>query len=375
MGIDEAKEHLRRFGKDTEVIEFAESSATVELAAKALGVEPGRIAKTLSFAKGDAAHLVLFAGDARVDNAKYKARFGAKASMLAPDVVLARTGHRVGGVCPFGLAEALDVWLDESLKRFEHVYPACGSGNSAIRCTLAELELWSGAKGWIDVSKPPTTAGEGVPAVAAAAATEFAAVNLSYPRGALAEELELYRKRHPEEVDIVDRLIQFVKSRENSFSRDCESGHITGSAFIVDRGLGATLFVHHKKLDKWLQPGGHCEPGESAIQAAIREAFEETGVLARPFFEAAPPTGIFDVDIHSIPERAGTPAHLHYDIRFLLMASRGDERASEESHAVEWLELDEAERRNPEKSIKRPMAKLRALRGQLSVSSERGESR
>jgi prolyl-tRNA editing enzyme YbaK/EbsC (Cys-tRNA(Pro) deacylase) len=153
MGTEEAIAHLRRWGRERDVLEFDVSSATVELAARALGVEPGRIAKTLSFGRGGVTHLILFAGDARVDNAKYKARFGMKASMLSQQEVLDLTGHPVGGVCPFGLKHAMEVWLDESLRRFDHVFPACGSGNSAIRCTLDELELWSEARGWVDVSR------------------------------------------------------------------------------------------------------------------------------------------------------------------------------------------------------------------------------
>ena len=153
MGIEEARDHLRRWGKDGDVIEFEVSSATVGLAAEALGVEPGRIAKTLSFAGDDFASLIVLAGDARVDNSKYKARFGRKATMLTSEEVLELTGHRIGGVCPFGVKTPMAVWLDESLRRFDFVYPACGSGNSAIRCSLTELELWSGARGWVDVSK------------------------------------------------------------------------------------------------------------------------------------------------------------------------------------------------------------------------------
>jgi len=155
MGIDEAREHLGKFRKGSDIIEFDVSSATVELAAKALGVEPGRIAKSLVFGRNAAYHLILFAGDARVDNGKYKARFGIKATMLSPEEAFELTGHRVGGVCPFGLKSPIDVWLDESLRRFDHVYPACGSSNSAIKAALPELELWSGAKGWVDVAKLP----------------------------------------------------------------------------------------------------------------------------------------------------------------------------------------------------------------------------
>jgi prolyl-tRNA editing enzyme YbaK/EbsC (Cys-tRNA(Pro) deacylase) len=153
MGIDEARRHLVLFDKDGDILEFGTSSATVELAAQALGVEPGRIAKSLAFGRDGRFHLILFAGDARVDNQKYKGRFGMKATMLSPDDTFALTGHRIGGVCPFGIPRDIEVWLDQSLRRFDHVYPACGSSNSAIRATLAELELWSGAAGWVDVGK------------------------------------------------------------------------------------------------------------------------------------------------------------------------------------------------------------------------------
>ncbi|MFZ4618478.1 MAG: YbaK/EbsC family protein [Rectinemataceae bacterium] len=158
MGIEAARAHLGGFGKGGAIVEFAGSSATVELAAEALGVEPGRIAKTLSFKAEGQGRLILFAGDARIDNAKYKARFGAKASMLSPDEAFGLTGHRIGGICPFGLPSPVEVWLDESLRRFDHVYPACGSSNSAIRASLQELETWSGALGWVDVGKLPETA-------------------------------------------------------------------------------------------------------------------------------------------------------------------------------------------------------------------------
>ncbi|MEI6387460.1 MAG: YbaK/EbsC family protein [Spirochaetota bacterium] len=157
MGIEAARTHLESFGKAGAIIEFEASSATVELAAQALGVEGGRIAKTLSFKTQGQGRLILFAGDARIDNAKYKARFGTKASMLSPDEAFGLTGHRIGGICPFGLPSAVEVWLDESLKRFDSVYPACGSSNSAIRASLLELETWSGAMGWVDVGKLPET--------------------------------------------------------------------------------------------------------------------------------------------------------------------------------------------------------------------------
>jgi len=129
------------------------SSATVELAAQALGCEPCRIAKSLSFMIDGGAVLIVAAGDARVDNKKYKAHFAQKAKMLTPQEAVDLVGHAVGGVCPFALNEGVKVYLDESLKRFETVFPACGSANSAIELTLAELETHSSSLGWVDVCK------------------------------------------------------------------------------------------------------------------------------------------------------------------------------------------------------------------------------
>lgn len=153
MSIEKAKEHLRQFGADTRVLEFDVSSATVELAAQALGCEPARIAKTLSFRAGDSVILIVAAGDAKIDNPKYKAHFGCKAKMLAFDEVEPAIGHAVGGVCPFGIQPDVAVFLDESLRRFETVFPACGSSNSAIELTIPELEQFSGYQAWIDVCK------------------------------------------------------------------------------------------------------------------------------------------------------------------------------------------------------------------------------
>ena len=155
MSIEKARTHLARFGADGRVLEFDESSATVELAAHALGVEPERIAKTLSFKLGDGAVLVVAAGDARVDNRKFKDRFGMKAKMPTADEVLTLVGHPVGGVCPFGINEGVPVYLDESLRRFKTVFPAVGSGNSAIELTLDELRMFSRAIDWVDVCKLP----------------------------------------------------------------------------------------------------------------------------------------------------------------------------------------------------------------------------
>ena len=153
MSIEKVKDYFRQYGMEGRVLEFPVSSATVELAAQALGCEPGRIAKTLSFLVGDRAVLIVAAGDAKVDNHKYKAQFGVKAKMLSADEVTELVGHAVGGVCPFAVNEGVTVYLDESLKRFDTVYPACGSSNSAIELTIPELEQYSGFAGWIDVCK------------------------------------------------------------------------------------------------------------------------------------------------------------------------------------------------------------------------------
>lgn len=153
MAIENVREHLRKWDKDTKIIELDTSSATVELAAQALGVEPARIAKTLSFKSNDSALLIVAAGDARTDNAKFKAEFGFKARMLSPDEVLDYTGHAVGGVCPFALKNEIPVYLDVSMKRFNTVYPACGSSNSAIELTLDEHSKCSGSTKWVDVCK------------------------------------------------------------------------------------------------------------------------------------------------------------------------------------------------------------------------------
>lgn len=135
------------------VKEFDVSSATVELAAKAVGVEPCRIAKTLSFMTKEGPILIVAAGDARIDNKKYKEQFHVKAKMLTPEEVIELVGHAIGGVCPFGIKEGVFVYLDESLKRFETVFPACGSSNSAIELTISELEQCSGYVAWVNISK------------------------------------------------------------------------------------------------------------------------------------------------------------------------------------------------------------------------------
>ncbi len=154
MSIEKVKAYFAALGMEDRVLEFPVSSATVELAAAALGCEPCRIAKTLSFSVGGAPILIVTAGDVKINNSAYKARFGAKAKMLTPDEAVALIGHAVGGVCPFAVNEGVTVYLDESLRRFETVFPACGSGNSAIELTIPELEKYSGYADWVDVCKP-----------------------------------------------------------------------------------------------------------------------------------------------------------------------------------------------------------------------------
>ena len=153
MAIEKVKEYFRKYGMEDRVQELGESSATVELAAQALNCEPCRIAKTLSFMVEDAPILSVAAGDAKIDNPKYKAQFGKKAKMLTPEEAVTVVGHAVGGVWPFAANEGTTVYLDESLKRFETVFPACGSGNSAIELTIEELEKYSQFTAWVDVCK------------------------------------------------------------------------------------------------------------------------------------------------------------------------------------------------------------------------------
>ena len=153
MSIEAVKEFFSKYGIADRVKEFDVSSATVELAAQALGCEPCRIAKTLSFLVDGHAVLVVAAGDAKIDNQKYKAQFKSRAKMLSPEEVENMVGHAVGGVCPFAVNEGVEVYLDESLKRFETVFPACGSASSAIELTVEELEKYSNFDSWVDVCK------------------------------------------------------------------------------------------------------------------------------------------------------------------------------------------------------------------------------
>ena len=153
MANEKVREFFKNCGIEDRILEFEVSSATVELAAAALGCEGKRIAKTLSFMVGENPILIVAAGDARIANPKYKAQFGTKAAMLAFEDAEKLIGHAVGGVCPFAVNEGVLVYLDKSLKRFETVFPACGSSNSAIELSIPELEKYSGFKEWIDVCK------------------------------------------------------------------------------------------------------------------------------------------------------------------------------------------------------------------------------
>lgn len=154
MSLDSVREYFKQYGKDKDIIYLDESSATVELASHALGCTEAEIAKTMSFLVDDQVIIIVMAGDVKVSNHKYKALFHKKARMLHGDEVVEYTSHPIGGVCPFGLKEGCTVYLDESLKRFEYVYPACGSPSSAIKLTIPEMEKYSNYKEWIDVTDP-----------------------------------------------------------------------------------------------------------------------------------------------------------------------------------------------------------------------------
>lgn len=153
MSIELVRNYFKEFGMDKRILEFPVSSATVELAAQALNCAPARIAKTLSFNVNESPVLIVAAGDAKIDNSKFKSQFHTKAKMLTPDEVITLIGHAVGGVCPFAVKDNVTVYLDESLKRFQTVFPACGSANSAIELTIPEMEQFSGFAQWIDVCK------------------------------------------------------------------------------------------------------------------------------------------------------------------------------------------------------------------------------
>lgn len=153
MSIEKAREHLKKWNLDHRIMEFDVSSATVELAAQAVNCEPERIAKSMAFIAGDKCILIVTAGDARIDNKKFKQKFKCKAKMVPPEDLLTLVGHEMGGVCPFGIKEDVEVYLDISLKRFKTVFPACGSKNSAVELSIEELEECSGYIEWVDVCK------------------------------------------------------------------------------------------------------------------------------------------------------------------------------------------------------------------------------
>lgn len=153
MAIEKVREYFRQYGMENRIQEFPVSSATVDLAAEALHTQGCRIAKTMSFDVSGRTVLIVTAGDMKIDNHKYKEEFAKKAEMLSPDDVLARIGHAVGGVCPFGIPSDVEVYLDVSLKRFETVFPACGSSNSAVELSIPELEKYSNSRKWIDVCR------------------------------------------------------------------------------------------------------------------------------------------------------------------------------------------------------------------------------
>ena len=153
MSIDKVKVYFRQYGMENQILEFEHSSATVELAAEAVGCEPARIAKTMSFLKDGEPILIIAAGDVKVDNRKFKDQFHTKAKMIPYEEVEGYIGHAPGGVCPFAVKEQVLVYMDESLKRFETVYPAAGSSNSAIELNLEQLEKFSGSQGWVNVCK------------------------------------------------------------------------------------------------------------------------------------------------------------------------------------------------------------------------------
>lgn len=153
MAIENVRKYMQQFWIEDRIMEFDVSSATVELAAQALHCEPGRIAKTLSFMVEEQPILIVTAGDMKIDNHKYKTHFGKKAKMLTQNEVIEKIGHEIGGVCPFGIKEDVKVYLDESLRKYDTVFPACGSSNSAIELNMEELERFSRSKEWIDVTK------------------------------------------------------------------------------------------------------------------------------------------------------------------------------------------------------------------------------
>ena len=171
-------------------------------------------------------------------------------------------------------------------------------------------------------------------------------------RNKLIGDLEAYRARHPGEAATADRFVDFVRRHGRCFHRDCLPGHVTASAWLIDPGGGRALLTHHRKLNRWLQPGGHCDGDPDTLQTALREAAEECGVAVEACSEAP-----LDIDIHAIPARAAEPAHFHYDVRYALRAKSEDFAVSEESHALAWVGFADLAGYTREASIARMLAK------------------
>ena len=176
-------------------------------------------------------------------------------------------------------------------------------------------------------------------------------------RNKLIDDLEDYRTRHPGEAATADRFADFVRGHRRCFHRDCLPGHVTASAWLVDPGGGRALLTHHRKLNRWLQPGGHCDGDPDTLRTALREAAEESGLTVEACSDAP-----LDIDIHAIPARAAEPAHYHFDVRYALQAKSNDFVVGEESHALAWVGFADLGDYTREASIARMLAKWRLIR-------------
>ena len=184
-------------------------------------------------------------------------------------------------------------------------------------------------------------------------------------RNKLIGDLEAYRERHPDETATANRFLEFVRRHERCFHRDCLPGHVTGSAWLIDPNGGRVLLTHHRKLNRWLQPGGHCDGDPDTLRTALREAAEESGVAVEACSDVP-----LDIDIHAIPARkagparAAEPAHFHYDVRYALRAKSDDFAVSEESHALAWVGFADLAGYTREPSIARMLAKWQRVKAQ-----------
>ena len=183
-------------------------------------------------------------------------------------------------------------------------------------------------------------------------------------RNKLISDLAAYGRRHPQEAAVLDRFLGFVRSHESCFHRDCRPGHVTASAWLLDPGRRRVLLNHHRKLNRWLQPGGHCDGDPATLDVAVREAMEETGLEVEPWSPQP-----LDIDIHAIPAREDEPAHRHYDLRYALVAKSEDFAVSDESHALVWAPLDELRAYTSEASVLRLLAKWRGVSSFLHQGS------